>query len=996
MKHQPGTRVPRVPGPAAVPARTPPPAAVRYNDWPCVSVPDRAELQPTHAISVIVPTYQAPAALALTLAGLERQDWPRELLEVVVVDDGSDPPVEPPCSSLDLRVVRQPRRGFGLARARNTGARAASHDILVFLDGDVIPEAGLVHAHARWHHAVGDALTQGFCAYVSAEGLTPGAVRAHPGALETLFDGRAFDRPWIERHMARTDDLTSRHTDLFRAVTGHNFAISRALFEEAGAFDESFNRYGGEDTEFAYRVQNSGGLLVPVREAFAWHQGRWLDGRQAKRRDREGQAGKLADLIAEPGFRPGAAARSYAVPRFVVTLVTGTEPVERIVESANALLADPDGDLGVCIDIAPGRDTDRIRLRRRYGHEPRVHVVARTSVLDAFPASPLHVRTPAVATVDPLVLDRLESALGDAVTATADLGGNGGRITIARAWALHRARRTGGTAADYGDTRTLPARALRPARTNAARRAAGPQTAAAPNARAILARVLAEARHVRGPRTAGRFVRWLVAGVRWRVRVGRGRPLSSAHGIPPWRSEAFTAAIPDPPLGIDLVALGPRARAVFAASTRVRHEAGTPPPHAVLADSAQAAAGASAPRVVLNRAPWLAVPAFDPALHNPVGWVRHVENHPVSLGPPHRLPRGASARRAVAPSARGALRHAHRLEDTAEFHPDATARAGTLARIAALGLPVRLADADRALEALLGEPLFGLMTADSRCAGAAEREALSIAQRREALRTHSLRARVRQVCEAAGAQPPRRPFVSVLLATRRPQCLAHAVANVARQSYPHLELVLALHGPGFAAESLDAALAPFTRPVQVLRLDRDHTLGAVLAEATAAASAPLLAKMDDDDLYGPEHVWDLVLAREYSGAALVGKFPATVYLAHADRTVRVREVPPETWSRSVTGGTMLIARTDLQRAGGWRDLPRHVDAALVEDVHARGGGVYRTHDTGYVLLRHGRRHTWCRDDAEFLAAAEAVHPGWRPELAGLAGSAPPPVRPDHD
>ena len=58
----------------------------------------------------------------------------------------------------------------------------------------------------------------------------------------------------------------------------------------------------------------------------------------------------------------------------------------------------------------------------------------------------------------------------------------------------------------------------------------------------------------------------------------------------------------------------------------------------------------------------------------------------------------------------------------------------------------------------------------------------------------------------------------------------------------------------------------------------------------------------DDDLYGPEHVFDRVLAHRYSGAALVGKFPATVYLARSDRTVRVREVPPETWSGSITGG----------------------------------------------------------------------------------------------
>ena len=203
------------------------------------------------------------------------------------------------------------------------------------------------------------------------------------------------------------------------------------------------------------------------------------------------------------------------------------------------------------------------------------------------------------------------------------------------------------------------------------------------------------------------------------------------------------------------------------------------------------------------------------------------------------------------------------------------------------------------------------------------------------------------MCAAALPDPPEPARISVLLATRRPGHLAAALANVARQRYPRLELVLALHGPGFAPEAVERAIACFPHPVEVLRLDASRPLGSVLNAAADAASGALLAKMDDDDLYGAEHLWDLALAREYSGAALVGKFPATVYLARGDRTVRRRRVRSETWSASITGGAMLIGRADLERAGGWRRVPRHVDAALVEDVLRAGGGVYRTHDTGY-------------------------------------------------
>ena len=963
----------------------PRPADVRDNDWRAVELPGPDAFVPVHPVSVVVPCFEAPAALALTLAGLERQTWPRGLFEVVVVDDGSEPPLAAPATPLRIRVVRQERRGFGLARARNAGARAAAHDILVFLDGDVIPEAELLAAHARWCHAVSDVLTQGFCAFAPMHGIDPAAVRGRPGTLRSLFRGRPVDPPWLERHMVRTADLTARRDDLFRAFTGHNFAIRKAFFDEVGGFDETFDRYGGEDTEFGYRACVRGGLLVPVREAFGWHQGRWATGGERKARDQALQRDRLAELIADPGFRPEAPGRVFAVPRHVVDVAAGGVSAARVAATVAGLLDDPAGDLAVRVGLPPGREGDRARLARRFRPDPRVRIASGRSALDEFPASPFHVALPAGAPVEPGLVGGLRAALGAAAAATAALG-DGTAASIARARALHRARRTGTVPADCGAVRTV--RLPRPRRgdVRAARRRRRAASAGAP-AGSAAARVWAEARHVRGPRTAWRLLRWLAAAVRWRLRRGGAWQPSPAL---PARARA------DPPLGVELATVGRRARAVFAASSRVTPGSWGQRVDAALADSpAEAAAAASAgvPVALLTEAPSLAAPAFDPALHNPVGWVRHVEHRAAALGPPGVLPPVRPPAREAKPGDVDALRHCHHLEDTAGFHADAATRAGTLARLAARGVPVHLADGGPGLDVLLGAELHGLMRAEVRSADTAEREALSIAMRRAALRGHTLRARARQVCEAAGVAPPPPPRVSVLLATRRPALLARAVAAVAAQRYPRVELVLALHGPGFDPGAVEAALAGIAGPVRVLRLASGRPLGAVLRAAAEAARGTLLAKMDDDDVYGPEHLWDLVLAREYSGAALVGKFPATVYLARRDRTVRCRPVPGETWSRSITGGTMLIGRADLERAGGWRPAPRHVDRALVDDVVRAGGSVYRTHDAGYLLVRHGGAHTWETDDAFFLAGAEAVRAGWRPSLAGIAGAPPPPAAP---
>ena len=995
-------------GSARVHACPPVPARVRYNEWRTLAPPGGEPSRrgvtaraadafvPSIGVSVVIAYFEAAETLAPVLAALEGQDWPRDLLEAVVVDDGSRPPLARPDSTLDLRVVRLADRGFGLARARNAGARAAAHDILVFLDADIVAAPGLVAAHARWHHAVADALTLGFCRSVSAAGIDAGDIRSSGPAA--LFAGRPGDPPWNAHHMAGTGELTARRDDLFRAVTGNNLAISRAFFEEVGGFDETFERYGGEDTEFGYRVQARGGLLVPVRGASAWHLGRWREGRPAKERDAEIQKGKLVNLIPLPGFRDAAPGRSYAVPRHVVTIEAGEAAPECVLEAVEDILADPVGDLVVRVMVPAGFPPAGLAwLESRLAPDPLVKLAPVLPSLDASPAAAVHLVLPAASPRHPGLVGALARALEGRAAVTAVLA-DGSRATAARGWALHRARRAGGAPGDYGDTATVrmapPGTGSDRTVRRGLRRMPGRARAAPPETPGgALTRICEEARHVRGARTAWRFLRWFAGALRWRLRQRSGgtRDRSRAPG-----SVA---------LGVEIAVLGPRARSVFAASPRAMRGLGPSPGDrhvdAALADTpveAAEAAAAGIPVALLagdpdrGIPPSLAVPAFDPGRWNPVGWTPNVEDRVGALGPLHLLAPDAAADRRAAPGEPGPLRRFHHVEDTAAFHAGAAARAGILVRLAAAGVPVRLADSDaeqgRELAALLGVQLHALMASGVRGAGLWARESLSIRMRRAALRDHALPARARQVAEAAGLpDPPLPPLVSVLLATRRPHFLTAALANVARQSWPRLELVLALHGAGFAAADPVRRAAglhmDFPHPVRLLRLDADLPLGAILNAASEAATGTLLAKMDDDDLYGPDHILDLVLAHGYSGSELVGKCPATVYLARPDRTVRCRRSPSETWSRSVTGGTMLIARNDLLRAGGWRRASRHVDRALVDDVLSAGGAVYRTHDEGYVLVRHGEGHTWTVDDGHFLDQAEEMRPGWHPALAGL-------------
>ncbi len=369
---------------------------------------------------------------------------------------------------------------------------------------------------------------------------------------------------------------------------------------------------------------------------------------------------------------------------------------------------------------------------------------------------------------------------------------------------------------------------------------------------------------------------------------------------------------------------------------------------------------------------------FDRRLHSPIGWRRAAGREVAALGPLDLLPPGVEAHCVVRRDDVPRLRRAHHVEDVQAFHADTATRAATLVRLAAAGVVAHLADGGQGpaaaariasiakgrLKALLGDELHHLMTTDVRDADELARELLSIRMRRAALR-----------------DPAEPPLVSIILATTRPRFLPWLLAAAAGQTYPKLELVLALHGGPFTG--VERRIAEIRHPVKLVRAPAGAPLGAVLNAATAAASGDLLAKMDDDDLYGPEHVRDLVLAHEYSRAPLVGKHTEFVYLLGSDRTVWCGRRRNEDWQGNVTGGAMLVARRELDRIGGWPRRAWGVDAALIGAFVRTGRPIYRTHGAGYMMVRHGGGHTWDVADQHFLAEADRVYPGWRTDVAGI-------------
>jgi hypothetical protein len=309
-------------------------------------------------------------------------------------------------------------------------------------------------------------------------------------------------------------------------------------------------------------------------------------------------------------------------------------------------------------------------------------------------------------------------------------------------------------------------------------------------------------------------------------------------------------------------------------------------------------------------------------------------------------------------------------------HAPAQPEARAIAGLAMAGVPLTASKVDPDVAALLGERVVAALTAPVDLADPEAREEHSVVLRRAALSEFSVAAWRRRLGELTGVRVHHQPSVSVVMATRRPDLLEHAIGQVARQrGVAQLELVLAPHGfepdPGRVRE-LAGEL-----PVELVPQPAEAFFGDVLNAAAAAAGGHVVLKMDDDDWYAPDVAADLVLARGYSGAELVGMPDDRYYLEPLDLTVRLG-APSEVYRGFVAGGTMMVERGLLREVGGFRRVRRHVDAQLIHAVRVAGGEIYRAHGLGYVLRRSPTGHTWQADLGDLQERAVRTWPGFHP------------------
>jgi hypothetical protein len=250
------------------------------------------------------------------------------------------------------------------------------------------------------------------------------------------------------------------------------------------------------------------------------------------------------------------------------------------------------------------------------------------------------------------------------------------------------------------------------------------------------------------------------------------------------------------------------------------------------------------------------------------------------------------------------------------------------------------------------------------------RERRALRAHRRVFDEHLYAHRVATVLGAAGQTVDADvPSVTIVVPTNRPAQLDDVFGFVGRQRHDRIQLVLVQHG-------FEVSESDLTRRAKETGVDElvvraagaAVTLGRCMNLGLEAADGEFVAKMDDDNWYGPNYLRDLVRAFSYTDAEVVGKWAHLVHLQGSGATLLRFPEAEHRYVKLVQGGT-IVARRSTARQLQFDDLPRRVDTTFLEKVTVAGGKVYSSDRFNFVSVRRADAdgHTWKITEEQMLA-----------------------------
>ena len=224
-------------------------------------------------VSLIITTYNRPDALKLVLVSIASQSVPPN--EIIIADDGSNNSTKK-CidefkkkSSIELIHSWQEDKGFRVAKSRNKAIAKSKCEYIILIDGDVILHNKFIEDHLK--HAQMGFFVQGSRVLLNE--------RATKEVLRYNSNLSFFSSGLSNRKNAIYSNFLSRiftiRKNYLKNIKTCNLAFFKSDCIEINGFNNDFEGWGREDTEFVVRLIKKGvnrkNIRFNILQFHLWH-----------------------------------------------------------------------------------------------------------------------------------------------------------------------------------------------------------------------------------------------------------------------------------------------------------------------------------------------------------------------------------------------------------------------------------------------------------------------------------------------------------------------------------------------------------------------------------------------------------------------------------------------------------------------------------------------------------------------------------------------------